>query len=219
MELRLKFFLSSLSPLFLLLIIQNFSLTLFCKTIKKIPNKINWLINIKDAGNISITNIEIKASSFFWFLILLTLLISLIYTFQIINLLARTEKYKDQFKEEEFFSSRIKQITSLNNIDILNYVFTYLVPMLSLNINSYGSIAANFLLIYIVGYIYIKTNQIYQNPIFLLKNIYVYELNETYQIITDINRIHLLKNFDEVKKLKYDINEISEYVYIVLKKK
>lgn len=218
MKLRSKFFLSSLSPLLLLLIIQNFSLSNSYKIIKKILNIICSLVNGKYNLDFSVSNISIKAAHFFWILILLVFLISLIYTFQIFRLLSRTKKYRDQFEEEKFFTTRIKKVSSLNNIEILNYIFTYLVPMLSLDINSYGSILANFLLLNIVGYIYIKSNQLYQNPVFLLKDIYVYEINGNYQIITDIKKIQLLKNFDVVKNSDYDVNEISEYIFIVLTK-
>lgn len=178
MNLRYKFFLSSLSPLFFLLIIQNFSLESFCKMTKKIFGGISTLFNFANHWTFSINSIDLKPAYFFWILIIFAFSSSLIYTFEVISLLTRTKKYKDQFEEKNFFLDRIKKIESLKNIDILNYIFAYMVPMLSLNINKFGSIIANSLLLGIVGFIYIKTNQIYQNPIFLLKNIYVYELNE-----------------------------------------
>lgn len=101
--------------------------------------------------------------------------------------------------------------------DTLGYVITYIVPLMSMDINSFRSLLLNFLLFFIIGVFYIKNNQFFMNPIL---NLCGYNILES-----DSGRVYITKLSPRIIKEKAKEEEevflvnIVEDIYIVKENK
>jgi hypothetical protein len=97
--------------------------------------------------------------------------------------------------------------------NLLSYVVTYLVPILSIDITKANSLLVNLGLFSLLGFIYVKNSLVYLNPLFLFfrYNVFVTENNEV--IISNYD-IYELKNL-EGERVKTRV--LSYKIYLVRK--
>ncbi|MGO4964671.1 hypothetical protein [Bacillus paralicheniformis] len=97
--------------------------------------------------------------------------------------------------------------------NLLSYVVTYLVPILSIDIAKANSLLVNLGLFSLLGFIYVKNSLVYLNPLFLFfkYNVFVTENNEV--IISNYD-IYELKHL-EGQRLRTRV--LSYKIYLVRK--
>lgn len=59
--------------------------------------------------------------------------------------------------------------------DVLSYVVTYLVPFMGLSLSSTPEIVANLMLVLVMGFLYVRSNLIYINPVLSFLGYSIYE--------------------------------------------
>lgn len=94
---------------------------------------------------------------------------------------------------------------------IISYIFTYLVPLLSMDINNGNSIIINLLLFIFIGVLYVAQDLIYLNPILALLGFSFY-INDEKIIITKFS-LEKLKKFEE-NGYKVKGNRLGSYIYV-----
>jgi hypothetical protein len=99
--------------------------------------------------------------------------------------------------------------------NLLNYVVTYLVPILSIDINESSSLMVNSGLFLLLGFIYVKNSLVYLNPLFLFFK---------YNIFRTENNEILISNYDiyDLKGLegtKVKARVLSYKIYLIRKQK
>ncbi|HIS88786.1 TPA: hypothetical protein IAA87_05140 [Candidatus Avigastranaerophilus faecigallinarum] len=107
------------------------------------------------------------------------------------------------------------KVLSIKDIshETLNYILTYLIVFLSLDMNSPKMILSIILLLFIIGLIYINSNMLYVNPILQLLGYSIYELTVTRHNIDDECRIIAISKIGKIKKNEYiDISLVNEGV-------
>lgn len=139
-----------------------------------------------------------KKNPWFFIIVLIIILISLLMTCTIILL-----------KSNNTLSLDYKLVKNKTN-DVLNYFITYLLPILSLNINDVASIIINSIAFIIIGLLYVKSNQLYLNPLLLLVGYYVYEVND--RIIISKKSIETLQI--AIHNSSLQVRQISKNIYI-----
>ena len=82
-------------------------------------------------------------------------------------------------------------ITEIERPDdtIISYMMTYIIPILSVDFQNYGVIAVNFILFLLIGYLYIRLNLLYLNPLWSMVGYLSYRVNSEVVIITNIKYI------------------------------
>ena len=76
---------------------------------------------------------------------------------------------------------------------IISYMMSYIIPILSVNFNDYGVIAVNFFMFLLIGYLYIRLNLLYLNPLWSIGGYLSYRANSEVIIITNIKYAELKK--------------------------
>ncbi len=111
-------------------------------------------------------------------------------------------------------SHKFKNILKTED-DILSYIVTYLLPLLSMDILETNSLLMNGALFLLLGFIYVKSNLIYLNPLFLIfgYNIFITQDND---IIISNYDIYDFKN-NENERLKCRV--LGYKLYLVKKGK
>ncbi len=217
---RWKLYISSLLPLFVILIIQNISIQNFLRAFGTIEKNITKVSETRDPVKVFLVlKDSFQPSLVFWVCLLSAFFLSTILTCQLYNLVVGESDSKSlkKYRKEIFFDKFKTEGVQIETVDILNYMFTYLFPLLSLNVNSYGSIFSNILLIIFIGNIYDKNNNSSINIIFLLKNINVYQINARYQIITNLTMVDIMENKNNTLDVQYKVLELTERTFIVKK--
>lgn len=170
-------------PLFLILLIQNSKL---------IDRVFNWnFVNFKF--------IELN-DTFIWGVILGLIIFAIIIVFLKFQSNTNTVQYK---------------IISIKDIshETLNYILTYLIAFLSLDMNNPKIILCIGILLFIIGVIYINSNMLYVNPILQLLGFSIYELIVTRNNANDKCKIITISKIEKIKKEKYiDISLVNEGV-------
>lgn len=117
----------------------------------------------------------------FWIVILLLSIISIISLLYIV---------KASLNECHSF-------TGVNKTEdhLLNYVVTYLLPLLSIEIHETNSLIVNAGLFLLIGYLYVKNGLVYLNPLFLFFGYNIYKADNEVILITNIN-FYDLKNLE-----------------------
>ncbi|PFI17442.1 hypothetical protein [Bacillus cereus] len=91
---------------------------------------------------------------------------------------------------------------------LLNYVVTYLVPLLSIDLTKANSMLVNLGLFLLLGFIYVKNSLVYLNPLFLFFNYNVFITKDDDVIISNYD-IYGLKSREgerlRTRKLSYKI--------------
>lgn len=138
-------------------------------------------------------------SSSFWFTIGFLLLVSCV---SLIMIVKRNQNEWHQFKG-----------ISKPEDNVLNYVVTYIVPLLSINISDTKSLIINLGLFLLLGFIYVKNNLVYLNPFFMFFGYNVYKTLDNLILISNYD-IYDLKNLEN-ERIKCRI--LSYKIYLVRK--
>lgn len=115
---------------------------------------------------------------------------------------------KIDLNEYESFSGICKTEDNL-----LSYVVTYLVPILSTDITRPNSLIVNLGLFSLLGFIYVKNSLVYLNPLFLFFG---------YNVFIAENNVVIISNYDiyKLKNLEGDrlnTRPLSYKIYLVRK--
>lgn len=97
--------------------------------------------------------------------------------------------------------------------NLLNYVVTYLVPILSINITKANSLMVNLGLFSLLGFIYVKNSLVYLNPLFLFFKYNVFRTENNEVIISNFD-IYELKNMED-QRIRARV--LSYKIYLVRK--
>lgn len=169
---------SSFMPLYLLLIVQNFHF----------GDKKSWFSLSVIRKQFDFSN---KPVSIFWWFLIILILISLFGCFIFFKVYTSKEGKLADISDAEFVRE-----------DTMGYIVTYIVPLLSMNINSARSLVINLLLFIIIGTFYVKNDQIFMNPIYNLFGYNIFSA-ESGIYITKISKQKLkllAKNNEKVRK-------------------
>jgi hypothetical protein len=98
---------------------------------------------------------------------------------------------------------------------LLNYVVTYLVPILSIKVDEGKSLMVNACLFSLLGYIYVKNSLVYLNPLFLFFKYNVF-ITDKHEVVISNYDIYELKNL-ESERIRTRI--LSYKIYLVRKTK
>ena len=93
---------------------------------------------------------------------------------------------------------------------IISYMMTYIIPILTTNFISCGEVLVNIILFLLIGYLYIRMNLLYLNPLWSMFGYLSYRANSDIVIITNIsfaNLKHMKKNCIRMKGF-YIANDI-----------
>jgi hypothetical protein cdifA_08257 len=103
---------------------------------------------------------------------------------------------------------REKVISNLENPDdtVLSYIMTYIIPLVTNGDNSNEVYIVNVILFVLIGYIYLRLNLIYLNPLWAIFGYLIYRDSNRGIVITNISREELR----HIEKLKgyYISNDI-----------
>lgn len=97
--------------------------------------------------------------------------------------------------------------------NVISYIMTYIVPLLSINPNDITNLIQNIFLFVIIGIIYVQQNLLFLNPIFSLLN-YKFYKNENNEIIIsklNIEELNLHKN----EGRKVYVRQVDEKFFII----
>ena len=104
--------------------------------------------------------------------------------------------------------TREKLISNLENPDdtVLSYIMTYIIPLVTNGDNSNEVYIVNVILFVLIGYIYLRLNLIYLNPLWAIFGYLIYRDSNREIVITNISREELR----HIEKLKgyYISNDI-----------
>ena len=116
-------------------------------------------------------------------------------------------KFQSKSNTSQYRVIKIKDISH----ETLNYILTYLIAFLSLQLNNPKDIISILILLFIIGIIYVNSNLLYINPFLQLLNYSIYELTIKKDMTEkSIVIIAILPN-DKIIKNKYvDISLINE---------
>jgi len=189
---KILFYLSSFIPLYILLFIQNV----------QISNEKGSIIFTKEFfKQFFYTN---TAVSIFWIGLLGLLFLSLFGVALFFLVYAKTEGIVGRVKDVELIRE-----------DTMGYIVTYIVPLISMDINSVRSLTINLLLFIIIGTFYVKNDQLFMNPLYNICGYNVFSAEEHIDI-TKISKTKLkiiAKRELSVKKVNLigDIYVLTEH--------
>lgn len=160
---KLILFLSSYIPLLLIIILQMLRVSL--ENLKKpLDLKIN---------NFRTWNTVWKLKYLPHILILVIISIALILLLRLILLRSKDPNLTTDIE--------IQEVNNINSNYITNYLSVYIFPFITLNMTLFDGIGTVIILTIIIGYVYIKNDILYINPILNIifkYNIYSIEINE-----------------------------------------
>lgn len=91
------------------------------------------------------------------------------------------QQYNNLSQHKDVTSPEIAIVNHpIDRVDTMSYVGTYIVPLLTMDVNSIRSIVVNVLLLVILGKFYVMNSQIYINPLFNVFGLNVYRAGEKY---------------------------------------
>lgn len=70
---------------------------------------------------------------------------------------------------------------------IISYMMTYIIPILTTDLVNRGEIIVNIILFLLIGYLYIRLNLLYLNPLWSIFGYLAYRINSDVVVITNIN--------------------------------
>lgn len=96
--------------------------------------------------------------------------------------------------------TREKVVNNLENPDdtILSYIMTYIIPLITNGDNSKEVYIVNILLFVLIGYIYLRLNLIYLNPLWAMFGYAIYRDANKDIVITNISR-EVLRHKEKLK--------------------
>lgn len=72
-------------------------------------------------------------------------------------------------------SEKIKGKFTTTGDNVISYIMTYLIPMLSMELKDTTSILINLSIFLIIGVLYVRNNLVYLNPVLSMLGFYVFE--------------------------------------------
>lgn len=126
------------------------------------------ILLFKNIKNISLEND--LGSKLCWFLFIDTLL--LIISICVVKCVCKGGKSNSLLVEE----------IEKPNDDVINYIFTYIAPIISFNLNDSDSIVVNLGLFVLIWYMYIRLDLLYINPLLLIFGFMSYKTKNGYLI-------------------------------------
>ncbi|MFV8260039.1 hypothetical protein ACNNMU_01340 [Aerococcus viridans] len=120
-------------------------------------------------------------------------------------------KWLSELKNEYYRDGAKYNLNNLESQDgeVLNYFATYLVPLISLNLESGPSILLNVLFLTVVGIYFVKNNTFYHNILLLVLGYHIYRDNRGNVLITKKNKYEI-----ENKDMKADQFGTGDIFYI-----
>lgn len=99
---------------------------------------------------------------------------------------------------------------------IISYMMTYIIPILTTNFLENGEIIVNVILFLLIGYLYIRLNLLYLNPLWSMFGYLSYRVNSDVVIITNIEYSKL----KQIKKSKSKLKgfNIANDIFVAQKK-
>lgn len=99
---------------------------------------------------------------------------------------------------------------------VISYMMTYIIPIMTTNFLNNGEVVVNIILFLLIGYLYIRLNLLYLNPLWSMFGYLSYRANSDVIIITNIK-------FSEIKvKQRNNINLRGVYlandIFLALRK-
>ena len=111
---------------------------------------------------------------------------------------------------ESLYLNKNESIKNGSN-DIFNYFITYLIPILSMDIQDNISLIINFLIFIIIGLLYIKSDNLHLNPLLILINYEIFSIQDNI-ILTKMSKNELKKRIAEFGFIK--VRKIADNIYI-----
>jgi hypothetical protein len=74
---------------------------------------------------------------------------------------------------------------------IISYMMTYIIPILTTNFINKAEILVNIILFLLIGYLYIRLNLLYLNPLWSVVGYFSYRINSDVVVITNLEYIKL----------------------------
>ncbi|MFJ5791027.1 hypothetical protein ACIP9G_13200 [Lysinibacillus sp. NPDC093197] len=163
---QITLFLSSYIPLFIIIIIQNiFSL------FENLKVKFDFQIT---NPTLIFQNLKIIHLYFEFYLILILSLL-------IITLLILVKRLISSLDDNDVSSVTVQEIININHSTVTNYFAVYIFPFITLDLTSLLGVIQFVFLGSIIGYIYIKNDLIYVNPVLnILFKLNIYEIEFSY---------------------------------------
>ncbi|EAD3121650.1 hypothetical protein D9N24_07595 [Listeria monocytogenes] len=108
--------------------------------------------------------------------------------------------------------SIVSQFSSMGD-NIISYIMTYIVPMLSINPFNLWSLISNTFLFIIIGIIYISNNLIFLNPVIAVLGFKIFEDDKGAVVITKMS----IGDLDAFKKSNTEVMkyEIDSNIYML----
>ncbi|TJY27365.1 hypothetical protein [Leuconostoc mesenteroides] len=164
-------YITSLFPLYILILVQNFLVTDFNGHITKL-----WgIVSVIESNFLNTNLIRFCVMWIVVLLIVISLISQWLISCQYKKLIV--ENSQDTTKPE----IKIKQ-QNLDRVDTMSYVGTYIVPLLTININSLRTVIVNVLLLIFLGKFYVMNGQIFINPLFNIGGFSIYRAGDIYII-------------------------------------
>lgn len=93
---------------------------------------------------------------------------------------------------------------------IISYMMTYIIPILTTNFMSKAEIFVNIILFLLIGYLYIRLNLLYLNPLWSAAGYFSYRINSDVVVITNLEYTKLkhIKDNELILKGFYIANDI-----------
>lgn len=164
---QITLFLSSYVPLFIIIIIQNiFSL------LEKLNVKFDFRIT---NSTVILQNLKSIHSYFeFYLIIILTILIA--------TLLILVKRLVNSLNDNDVISVTVDEVININHSTVTNYFAVYIFPFITMDLTSLLGVIQFVFLGSIIGYIYIKNDLIYVNPVLnILFKLNIYEITFSYE--------------------------------------
>jgi len=103
-------------------------------------------------------------------------------------------------------------VTTNCSMDIIEYFITYLIPLLSMDINRLESVISNCLIFLLIGLVYVRSNRIHLGPLLLIFGYVLYQIDNK----TFISRKSEEKIRAEMQGKGFiRVNEIAPNVFMV----
>jgi hypothetical protein len=191
-------FLSSYIPLFTIIIIQNF-FSLFEKVKDILEAKDIMLLEMFTKSDYLIKGIvSILSFDEFWIITFFVIVIT--------TLLFELARLLNKLNDTKPFKVKIKEIKNVNHELVTSYFAIYIFPFITLNLTQLSGIIQFLFLGTIIGYVYIKNELFYVNPV--LNIIFKFNIYNAKMIYEDENSGKIVFNsFLLSQKSKEQLNE------------
>lgn len=186
---KILLYLSSYVPLYLILIIKNVILKL---------EEINW--NIKDIKYFN------TLDDYILVILAILTMISIIYIHSALVVIKKYQKNKN----------KVIRINNASNDSILNYISIYILTFIDFNLNSISNIVTLIFIMFLLGIISIRYDDLYINPTLLFWNYKIYNVTLK-RNGKEIDKIILLKGnvYNNIDLEIYESNKQYTFAEIV----